>query len=194
MIDAPPAPRPAPAPRAAPAPPRPPTPPSPPDFLPGGWFGFGIGCDNCEIRQERGRNRFTFRSLPRVESVEPGSPAARAGLRRGDRLTHIDGLALTTPQAWRRFGEVEPGQRVRWSYTRNGQQQTAEILAGRRPDARAPARAASPTAEQRLRFSGTVGDTEVEVRGAPVTVTRDPRTGETVIRSRDLTVRVRPEN
>jgi hypothetical protein len=118
-------------------------------------------------------------------------------LRRGDRLTHIDGLALTTPQAWRRFGEVEPGQRVRWSYTRNGQQQTAEILASRRPDARGAAgrgSGSSRDAAQRLRFSGTVGDTEVEVRGAPVTVTRDPRTGETVIRSRDLTVRVRPEN
>ncbi len=208
VIDAPPAPpappRPAPTPRVAPAPrvpptpptpPTPATPPSPPDFLPGGWFGFGIGCENCEIRQERGRNRFTFRSLPRVESVEPGSPASRAGLQRGDRLTHIDGLALTTAPAWRRFGSVAPGQRVRWSFTRNGRQQTAEILATRRPDARvSTARPSSPAASQRLRYSGAVGGADVEVRGAPVTVTRDPRTGETVIRSRDLTVRIRPDN
>jgi membrane-associated protease RseP (regulator of RpoE activity) len=192
-----PAPRPAPTPRVAPspaAPPRPPTPPSPPDFLPDGWFGFGIGCSNCEIRTENGRHNFTFRSLPRVESVEPGSPAARAGLQRGDRLTHIDGLPLTTPAAWRRFGGVEPGQRVRWSYTRNGRQQTAEILAARRPDARATARASSRTSAQRLRYSGAVGGADVEVRGAPVTVTRDPRTGETVIRSSDLTVRIRPQD
>jgi hypothetical protein len=33
----------------------------------------------------------------------------------------------------------------------------------------------------------------VEVRGAPVTIFRDERTGETVIRSHDLTVRLRPD-
>jgi hypothetical protein len=33
----------------------------------------------------------------------------------------------------------------------------------------------------------------VEVRGAPVNVTTDPRTGEMIIRSADLTIRIRPE-
>jgi C-terminal processing protease CtpA/Prc len=128
-----------------------------------------------------------------VENVEPGTPAARAGMRRGDRLTHIDGLALTSREAWQRFGAIQPGQRVRWTYTRDGRQQTSELLAVRRPDARAAARASSRAAAQRLRYSGAVGGADVEVRGAPVTVTRDPRTGETVIRSSDLTVRIRPD-
>jgi predicted metalloprotease with PDZ domain len=127
-----------------------------------------------------------------VENVEPGTPAARAGMQRGDRLTHIDGIPLTTAAAWRRFSEVQPGQRVSWTFNRNGGQRTVAISAMRRPDARNPA-AASRAAGQRLRYSGAVGGAEVEVRGAPVTVTRDSRTGETVIRSSDLTVRIRPD-
>jgi C-terminal processing protease CtpA/Prc len=134
---------------------------------------------------------FTFRAPPQVETVEDGTPAARAGLRRGDRLTHVDGLALTTPGAWRRFGAIKPGERVEWTYTRDGSARTVPMLALRRPDAGARTRAAASS--QRLRYSGAIGDAEVEVRGAPVTVTRDERTGETVIRSSDLTVRIRPD-
>jgi predicted metalloprotease with PDZ domain len=144
------------------------------------------------VIRERGRTTFAFRSAPQVENVEPGTPAARAGMRRGDHLTHIDGIPLTTSAAWRRFGAVRPGQRVSWTFTRNGRQQTAVMSAMRRPDARNPA-AASRAAGQRLRYSGAVGGAEVEVRGAPVSVTRDSRTGETVIRSSDLTVRIRPD-
>jgi predicted metalloprotease with PDZ domain len=144
------------------------------------------------VIRERGRTTFAFRSAPQVENVEPGTPAARAGMQRGDRLTHIDGIPLTTSAAWRRFSAVQPGQRVSWTFTRNGRQQTAAMAAMRRPDARNPA-AASRAAGQRLRYSGAVGGAEVEVRGAPVSVTRDSRTGETVIRSSDLTVRIRPD-
>ncbi|HEX8208922.1 MAG TPA: PDZ domain-containing protein [Longimicrobium sp.] len=180
-----------PAPPTPPTPPMPPVPPSPPEFLPDGWFGFGIGCRRCDVIRENGRTTFAFRSTPLVENVEPGTPAARAGMQRGDQLTHIDGIPLTTAPAWRRFSAVQPGQRVSWTFTRNGRQQTAVMSAMRRPDARNPV--ASSRAGQRLRYSGAVGGAEVEVRGAPVSVTRDSRTGETVIRSSDLTVRIRPD-
>lgn len=180
------------APPAPPMPPAPPAPPPPPEFLPDGWFGFGIGCRRCDVIRENGRTTFAFRSTPQVENVEPGTPAARAGMQRGDRLTHIDGIPLTTVAAWHHFSAVQPGQRVSWTFTRNGRQQTAAVAAIRRPDARNPV-ASSRAAGQRLRYSGAVGGAEVEVRGAPVTVTRDSRTGETVIRSSDLTVRIRPD-
>jgi membrane-associated protease RseP (regulator of RpoE activity) len=132
-----------------------------------------------------------------VENVEPGSPAQRAGIRRGDRLTHVDGLALTTPRGAQRFAAIRPGQAVTWTYRRGSGVHTARTTASRRPDApaapRAPGAALSPGAAQQVRYSGAVGNTDVEVRGAPVTITRDERTGETVIRSHDLTVRLRPE-
>lgn len=170
------------------SPPVPPAPPTPPEVMPDGWFGFGIQCTRCEIMRRNEETVFRFRELPTVVSVEPGTPAARAGLRRGDRLTHVDGLALTTDAGGRRFNAIQPGQQVRWTYTRDGGSRQATLTAVRRPDAgRAPAASA-----QRLRYSGTVGGAEVEVRGAPVNVSTDPRTGEMVIRSADVTVRIKP--
>jgi membrane-associated protease RseP (regulator of RpoE activity) len=190
-VPAAPAPPPPPPPPPAVAPPLPPVPPAPPEIRPDGWFGFSIGCTRCEFRDDNGVLSIRG-SLPEVGSVEPGTPAARAGLRRGDRLTHVEGVSLRSPEAWRRLRSARPGQSVRWTYERNGRAQTVAIRAAARPDPRpapSPARAAGG---QRLRYSGTVGGAEVEVRGAPVSVTRDPRTGETIIRSSDLTVRVRP--
>ena len=179
------------------APPLPPLPPPPPEILPAGWFGFGISCEECGVRRRDGDAWMFFSEAPVVENVEPGSPAQRAGLRRGDRLTHVDGLSLTTRQGAQRFGAIRPGQTVTWTYRRGSGAYTARTTAARRPDApptpRAPATPPTPRAAQQVRYSGAVGNTDVEVRGAPVTITRDERTGETVIRSHDLTVRLRPE-
>jgi hypothetical protein len=193
---------PRPAPPAPPAPPTPapapPAPPPPPEILPVGWFGFGIHCRECGMRQIDGERLFFFNEPPEVVSVEPGTPAAQAGMRRGDRLTHVDGVALTTAAGWRAFGRVQAGQQVRWTYTRGGEQRRASLRAVGRPDARSPVArpervAAGREEAHRLRYSGTVGDARVEVRGAPVTVTTDESTGETVVRSHDLVVRIRPE-
>jgi membrane-associated protease RseP (regulator of RpoE activity) len=188
-------PRPA-TPPVPPTPPTPPAPPAPPEIMPDGWFGFGIQCNNCGVRSENGRRGvFQFREQPTVVNVEPGTPAARAGMQRGDRLTHVDGVSITTQDGWRRFSAIQPGQQVRWTYTRGGRAQTASMAALRRPDAgRAPGAPspASTARDQRLRYSGTVGGSTVEVRGAPVNVTTDPRTGEMIIRSADLIVRIAP--
>jgi predicted metalloprotease with PDZ domain len=128
-----------------------------------------------------------------VVSVEPGTPAAGAGMRRGDRLTHVDGVSLTTAEGWRRFGAIQPGQRVAWTYTRDGRRLQSSMTALRRPDAVRASTPPTAAEAQRLRYSGTVGGAQVEVRGAPVNVSTDPRTGETIIRSADVTVRIRPQ-
>jgi hypothetical protein len=159
--------------------------------MPDGWFGFGMRCNNCGVSENNGVRSFRFRETPSVVSVEPGTPAARAGMRRGDRLTHVDGVPLTSEAGWRRFGAIQPGQQVRWTYTRGGQSHQATMSALRRPDAGRAPRAGGSEAG-RLRYSGNVGDAQVEVRGAPVNVSTDPRTGETIIRSADVTVRIRP--
>jgi membrane-associated protease RseP (regulator of RpoE activity) len=193
----PPAPSAAPVARAAPAPPAP---PAPPEFLPQGWMGFGVRCSGCEINEEvnerTGRRSSTFRFSrpPEVWSVESGSPAGRVGMRNGDRLVAIDGVALVSPEGARRFATVRPGQSVEWTYERNGETHKARMTAVRRPDAPRAIRSTRPprASGQALRYAGRVAGTQVEVRGAPVTVSRDPRTGELVIRSADLTVRVRP--
>jgi len=177
-----------------PMPPMPPLPPSPPDILPSGWFGFGIRCDECGIHRHGNDVRMFFGEAPTVESVEPGSPADRAGIRRGDRLVAVDGAALTTAAGAQRFQAIRPGQTVTWTYRRGSGTYTARAAAGRRPDQPVAPRSprAPAAASQQLRFSGAVGGSDVEVRGAPVTIIRDERTGELVIRSHDLVVRVRP--
>jgi hypothetical protein len=67
------------------------------------------------------------------------------------------------------------------------------MTALRRPDAGRTAAPAAAGGGQRLRYSGSVGGAQVEVRGAPVNVSTDPRTGEMIIRSADLTVRIQPD-
>jgi hypothetical protein len=113
-------------------------------------------------------------------------------MQRGDRLTHVDGVPITTQAGWTRFGAIQPGQAVRWTYTRDGRAHNAVMTALRRPDASHTPAPAAQGGDQRLRYSGRVGGAQVEVRGAPVNVTTDPRTGETIIRSAGLTIRLRP--
>jgi hypothetical protein len=162
--------------------------------MPDGWFGFGIQCNNCGVSSRQGRlSEFQFRENPRVVNVEPGTPAARAGMQRGDRLTHVDGVAITTQAGWTRFGAIQPGQQVRWTYTRDGRVHNTTMTALRRPDAGHTPAPAAAGGGQRLRYSGSVGGAQVEVRGAPVNVTTDPRTGEMIIRSADLTIRIQPD-
>ena len=92
------------------------------------WIGIAFSCDDCTV--DRADGRWIFRSPPEVYSVESGSPAHSAGLRRGDVLTHVDGTAITTESGGRRWAQVKPGQTVRVSYRRAGTQRVASIRAG----------------------------------------------------------------
>lgn len=103
----------------------------------GGWFGFGLECQECDVRESGHEHVWSFGRPPTIEYVEPGSPAARAGLEPGDVLTHIDGTPLTSREGSRRFGAVAPGQSVRWTVRRGGTSRTVRAVA----TARAPARA-----------------------------------------------------
>jgi membrane-associated protease RseP (regulator of RpoE activity) len=215
------------------------------EALPGAWFGFGISCTSCGWERPSPAEpvRWSFEQPPQILSVEAGSPAARAGLRRGDVLTHIDGVALTTPEGGRRFGAVRPGETVRLTYTRDGTTNTVEIAAERRPspsaalaelrreitagrdslsrlyelrertataqrarDATATyerdlierlrssaARAAAPEGRTEvLRYAGSVGDTDVEVRGNGSVITTILEHGrDIIIVTGDAQIRVR---
>lgn len=188
---------------AMPRPPEAPTaaaPALPPvaDLLPAGWFGLSIRCSECGMSQSD-RNEapvWNFSSPPTIESVEPGSPADRAGIREGDRITHIDGRAITTPEAGAQFGGVQPGQRVTFRIQRDGETRDVAVTAGERLPQPAPAPTPRPDRVVRpqpqpgaRRFSGVLGDALVEVTGGPITVQRTET--EIVIRSADITVRIK---
>ena len=151
-------------------------------LLPSGWFGFGIQCTECRwsVEEDTGLSEWEFSAPPEISSIQNGSPAAAAGLRRGDVLLEIDGEPLVSERGGQRFGSVEPGQQVRWTYRRGSETRTTTATAGQRPDMPPPP-PPEPDAEPlaytglaqgyatggttKLRYSGLVGGTSVEVRG-----------------------------
>ena len=151
-------------------------------LLPSGWFGFGIQCTECRwsVEEDTGLSEWEFSAPPEISSIQNRSPAAAAGLRRGDVLLEIDGEPLVSEKGGQRFGSVEPGQQVRWTYRRGSETRTTTATAGQRPDMPPPP-STEPDAEPlaytglavgyatggttKLRYSGLVGGTSVEVRG-----------------------------
>lgn len=248
----------------------------------------GMDSDSPEVRSARSRVRnmrrentsWRFSEYPSLFSVDRGSPAYDAGLRRGDVLLKIDGLSLLTVEGASKFGQVEPGQKVTFAYRRGGSERSVEVRAIERPSgsleeisvgglndavaglervqaeraheldaqaarlqatlSRAEGRSlggqeqalvelraemdrlstthtlesqaqleklrgelalvenarmgglGASDEEQHLRFAGSVGNTEVEVRGlSSVEVSYDNSTGELLIRTIDSTIRVK---
>lgn len=184
------APRP-PAVPGAPAVPEPPEPPAPPSAA--AWFGIGFECQECGWREDSGVRTYFFSSPPVIFSVDPGSPAARAGLRRGDVLTRVDGLSITTAEGAARFFEAEPGTSVTLTYERDGFAGEAAVRGEERPTSWSRgALARAPRAdEEHLRWAGSLGDVDLEVRGLDsVHVTVDETRGTIVIRTHDALVRL----
>lgn len=62
--------------------------------------------------------------------VEKGSPAEKAGLKPGDRLTAADGKPIASWQEWANLTRQSPGKKITLTYERAGQTHTADI----RPD------------------------------------------------------------
>jgi C-terminal processing protease CtpA/Prc len=65
--------------------------------------------------------------------VTAGSPAARAGLRKGDQLTHIDGVRITTDKGGEMFGAVQAGQTVKFKIRRGNRTETVTMTAEEYP-------------------------------------------------------------
>lgn len=149
-----------------------------------GWLGFGLACGQCELMRQKGTTTWSFRKPPIVAEVSPGSPAARAGLRVGDTLMALDGVSLVTEDGGARLGKVEAGQRIRLAY-RRGYEGSATLVSGKQPSV-AEGDEAGP-----VQFSGTLGGTEIEVRGEGARVLSDQGTGTLDITGRNITVRVK---
>ncbi len=88
-----------------------------------------------ELYRQEG-SRWDFTENPRVFSVDDDGPADRAGLRRGDILTHIDGLALLSDEGGKRLGQVKPGDEADFVYRRGTTVGTATLTAAREPTSR----------------------------------------------------------
>jgi putative serine protease PepD len=70
-----------------------------------------------------------------IRQVEPSSPAAKAGLRRGDVIVSLDGESIGDPDALTSaVAAHDPGDGVSVGYVRNGTHHTASVKLGTRPN------------------------------------------------------------
>lgn len=155
---------------------------------PQAWFGFSIRCNGCGWASS-GRPGdspvWESEEAPELSMIASNSPASRAGLRRGDRITHIDGVSILSNSGRRKFGGVKPGQRIRLTVDRDGNTLVRELTLGERPEVRAaiaatrPRAATPPSMRRELRYSGRLEDVTVEVfsAGGPTV----ERNGDTMI-------------
>ena len=128
-------------------PPTPGTPPSPSITVPvppdapvafsfsseGGYLGVSPENIGKENMSEYGL------SSPRgvgISSVSQGSPAERAGLKKGDVILQFDGEPVTSSRKLLRLiGEAAPEQTVRLTISRNNSEQQVSVTLGQREDA-----------------------------------------------------------
>lgn len=72
-----------------------------------------------------------------VDEIIPGSPANKAGLNRGDLITHIDGRTVNSPRELiRELERFKPTETAELHLVRKGQQYKTPITFGRRGDIR----------------------------------------------------------
>ena len=105
-----------------------------------------------------------------VEDVTAGSPAERAGVRRYDVITAVDGRAVpNTSDLIRTIASREPGTTVTLQLTRDGRAQDVEVQLVERPrrdgpDPAAPAPPAAPTTDGDRGIGLTVQELTRQVR------------------------------
>jgi membrane-associated protease RseP (regulator of RpoE activity) len=69
-----------------------------------------------------------------INSVADGSPADRAGIRRGDVIVRVDGNEISDPdELIREMRDEDPGARVKIVVVRDGSRKTFDVTLGRRP-------------------------------------------------------------
>ena len=96
-----------------------------------GYLGVQIQPMNDDLAAALGvpANRGEF-----VQSVQPGEPAERAGLRPGDVVLRVNGQEVTPEQTLSYIvANIEPGTRVPLEILRDGRRQTVQATIGQRP-------------------------------------------------------------
>ena len=77
--------------------------------------------------KQQGLNPGTIKGVYIID-VQPGSAAARAGLKEGDIIQSIEGVKLTSSEEFsERIARHRPGDKITLTYLRNGKEHTASV-------------------------------------------------------------------
>lgn len=99
---------------------------------PDGWLGVAFSSDYTVLSSSDGYGVTHFKAYPNIESVEPSSPAERAGIQRGDVLLNLAGRDLRDAQVV--FGEMlKPGSKLALKLRRGMETKTVTVLIEPRP-------------------------------------------------------------
>jgi serine protease Do len=96
-----------------------------------GWLGIQIQPVTAEIA-----DNLDFKSTKGalVAQPQPGSPAAKAGIRSGDIITSLDGDAVENPRALsKKIAAAAPGTQVKLGVFRKGNEEMAQVTLGELP-------------------------------------------------------------
>jgi C-terminal processing protease CtpA/Prc len=138
---------------------------------PQGYMGITFSATMSADAGASGGEVFRFAENPTVETVEPGSPAERAGVTKGDEIILIDGQSVVGRDiVFTRL--LRPGTRLPLRVRRDGDTRDVLLVIKQRPssldsgcpflDARIMAAFGDPISIGRLPLSGAI------VRGAPL--------------------------
>ena len=120
-------------------------------------FGMGLACSgNCSIHisDNNGVRTMKFSQPPEVYSIEKSGPADRAGIKRGDIITHINGKPMDDDEGGRLFANARAGETVRFTIQRGHERKTLSVKAVSR-NTPMPALAQSTASLERARESLT---------------------------------------
>ncbi|MFH1841838.1 MAG: PDZ domain-containing protein [bacterium] len=168
------------------------------------WLGLGLSSPGIILMDSnQDYVQYHFDEAPEIYIVDPESPARVAGLRRGDVLTHVDGVPLDSDEGGRIFSRIIAGDAAHFTYERDGEVRQVTVIAGEKPersDRRVILIGENETDEHppvnnrfwkdlNLRYAGNLDCTDIEVRGlGEVDIYSTP--GEILISTPDFTVRL----
>ncbi|HKV50759.1 MAG TPA: PDZ domain-containing protein [Gemmatimonadaceae bacterium] len=101
-------------------------------YGPPGYLGVTFSASTNDVQQEGGKTLMRFDGYPTIESVDPDSPAERAGIESGDKLISLNGKDVTVgcePLS----SLLKPGSHLRLSVKRGSDTKQLTALIAKRP-------------------------------------------------------------